>query len=175
MRKWLIALSTVCILGAVNVAIWKNEQLIEHGETVLLELAPVDPRSLMQGDYMALRFAMADAIRAELDSQTDRLSGHAIVQLDAQRRASFVALDQQQALADGQVRLQFRLRNGQIKFATNAFFFQEGTGSIYEEAQYGLFRVGSEGQLMLPHLVDAQLQTLGQSKPLQQQKTLTQP
>lgn len=175
MRKWLIVLSTVCILGAVNFAIWKNEQLIEHGETVLLELAPVDPRSLMQGDYMALRFAMADAIRAELDSQTDRLSGHAIVQLDAQRRASFVALDQQQALADGQVRLQFRLRNGQIKFATNAFFFQEGTGSIYEEAQYGLFRVGSEGQLMLTHLVDAQLQTLGQSKPLQQQKTLTQP
>ena len=174
MRKWLIALSTACILGAVNFGIWKNEQLIEHGATVLLELAPVDPRSLMQGDYMALRFAMADAIRAELNSQTGSLSGHAIVQLDAQQRASFVSLDSQQALADDQMRLQFRLRNGQIKFATNAFFFQEGTGSIYEEARYGRFRVGDQGQLMLTHLVDAELQTLGQSKPLQLHETVTQ-
>ncbi|XOT97907.1 GDYXXLXY domain-containing protein, partial [Alcaligenes pakistanensis] len=29
------------------------------GQTVLLELAPVDPRSLMQGDYMSLNFALS--------------------------------------------------------------------------------------------------------------------
>lgn len=167
MRKWLILLCALLIFGVVNFSIWQNEQLIKDGETVLLELAPVDPRSLMQGDYMALRFAMADAIREKLDSENDSLTGRVIVQLDTDRRASLVGLDQQQPLEDRQLRLQFRLRNGQIKFATNAFFFQEGTGSLYEQAQYGLFRVGKEGQLMLTHLVDAQLQMLGQSKPLQ--------
>lgn len=167
MRKWLILLCALLILAVVNWGIWQNEQLIAEGETVLLELAPVDPRSLMQGDYMALRFAMAEAIREQLADSSDTLSGHVIVQLDGKKRASLVALDQQQALLPGQLRLQFRLRNGQVKFATNAFFFQEGTGNIYEQAKYGLFRVGSNGQLLLTHLVDAELQQLGQSKQLQ--------
>lgn len=38
---------------------------------------------------------------------------------------------------------------------------------MYEQARYGLFRVGSKGQLILTHLVDAELQKLGQSKLLQ--------
>jgi len=167
MRKWLIVLGAFLILGVVNFSIWQNEQLIKNGETVLLELAPVDPRSLMQGDYMALRFAMADAIRGKLHNKNESLTGQAIVQLDAQRRASLVGLDTQQPLEDNQLRLQFRLRNGQLKFATNAFFFEEGTANLYESAQYGLFRVSTEGQLMLTHLLDAQLQTLDQAKPLQ--------
>lgn len=167
MRKWLILLCAVLILAAVNFSIWQNEKLIENGETVLLELIPVDPRSIMQGDYMALRFALADAIYAALDNNSENITDSVIVQLDAQQRASFVALDQQEELQDGQLRLQFRLRNGQVKFATNAFFFQEGHGAIYEQAKYGLFRVGPDGNLLLTHLVDAQLQTLGQAKALQ--------
>lgn len=49
MRKWLILLCAPLILAVVNLAIWQNETLIEHGEILFLELAPVDPRSLMQG------------------------------------------------------------------------------------------------------------------------------
>ncbi len=167
MRKGLILLCAVLILVVVNLGIWQNEQLIKDGETVFLELTPVDPRSLMQGDYMALNFAIADAISRHIDSNAESFSGHVLVQLDAQKRASFVAIDQQQPLADDQLQLQFRLRNGQVKFATNAFFFQEGTGEIYEAAKYGVFRVGTEGNLILTHLADAALQPLGQSKSLQ--------
>ena len=72
MRKWLILLCAPLILAVVNLAIWQNERLIKQGETLLLELAPVDPRSLMQGDYMALRFAMADAIRQQLKTPNKR-------------------------------------------------------------------------------------------------------
>ena len=170
MRKWLILLCAPLILAVVNVVIWQNERLIKQGETVLLELVPVDPRSLMQGDYMALRFAMADAIRQQLKGNNERFTGQVIVQLDADKRASLVGLDTGATLEQGQLRLQFRLRNNQIKFATNAFFFQEGTGSLYQQAKYGLFRVNAEGQLLLTHLVDAELQTLGQAKQLQSAK-----
>lgn len=166
-RKWLMVLSTLLIFGVVNIGIWKSEKLIEQGEVVLLELAPVDPRSLMQGDYMALRYTMADAISAQLTDTDTSINGQVIVELDQQRRAKFVGVDQQQPLADGQLRLQFRLRHGQVKFATNAFFFQEGTGEIYESAKYGLFRVGQDGNLLLTHLVDEQLHPLGQVKALQ--------
>lgn len=170
MRKWLILLCAQLILAVVNLAIWQNERLIKQGETLLLELAPVDPRSLMQGDYMALRFAMVDAIRQQLKTPDKRFNGQVIVQLDADKRASLVGLDTGATLEQGQLRLQFRLRNNQIKFATNAFFFQEGTGSLYQQAKYGLFRVNAEGQLLLTHLVDAELQTLGQAKQLQPAK-----
>ncbi len=170
MRKWLILLCAPLILAVVNVVIWQNERLIKQGETVLLELVPVDPRSLMQGDYMALRFAMADAIRQQLKGNNERFTGQVIVQLDADKRASLVGLDTGATLEQGQLRLQFRLRNNQIKFATNAFFFQEGTGSVYQQAKYGLFRVNAEGHLLLTHLVDAELQTLGQAKQLQSAK-----
>lgn len=166
-RKWLIIFSTLLILGVVNLGIWQNEKLIQQGEVVLLELAPVDPRSLMQGDYMALRFAMADVIKTQLNDTETPQASHIIVELDAERRARFVAFDQQQPLKDGQLRLQFRQRHGQIQFATNAFFFQEGTGERYEQAKYGLFRVDHTGNLLLTHLVDAQLQILGQTQALQ--------
>ncbi len=169
MRKGLILICAVLILGLVNLSIWQHEQLLKHGETVLLELAPVDPRSLMQGDYMALHFAMADGIAQQLQEQKqhNNRSGTVIVQLDADRRASLVALDKQQPLENDQLRLQFRLRNGQVQFATDAFFFQEGTGQRYAAAQYGLFRVGKDGQLLPTHLADAELQILGQTQPLQ--------
>jgi uncharacterized membrane-anchored protein len=32
---------------------------------VFLELAPVDPRSLMQGDYMVLRYKIAEGVMAD--------------------------------------------------------------------------------------------------------------
>ena len=52
MRKLATCLVGVGILVAVNVSIWQKEQLLDHGKVVLLPLAPVDPRSLMQGDYI---------------------------------------------------------------------------------------------------------------------------
>lgn len=170
MRKWLIALGALFILGFANFSIWHNEQLIQHGETVVLELLPVDPRSLMQGDYMALHFAMADTISKQLPAHAKNLTGEVIVQLDQHRRAHFVGINhvgQQAALQADQLALQFRLRNGQVKFASNAFFFQEGTGHFYEPAKYGVFRVGASGQLLLTHLLDAELQPLGETRSLQ--------
>ena len=69
----LIALATlVLILGLVNLSIVGKEKHLSDGRAVYLELAPVDPRSLMQGDYMALRFAIANQIRAALPSSDER-------------------------------------------------------------------------------------------------------
>ncbi len=50
------------VLGLANATIYQKEQILAHGERVVLELAPVDPRSLMQGDYMALRFGVAQKL-----------------------------------------------------------------------------------------------------------------
>ena len=53
------------MLAVFNVAIYRNERLLASGETLYLELAPVDPRSLMQGDYMRLRYAVERSDRPQ--------------------------------------------------------------------------------------------------------------
>ena len=59
MRRLGFLLTGLAILVGINVTVWRFEHAMSSGETVLLELAPVDPRSLMQGDYMRLSYALA--------------------------------------------------------------------------------------------------------------------
>ena len=62
MRKGIAILAGVAILALANFSIYSRERLLTEGSVVLLHLAPVDPRSLMQGDYMALNFAVANSL-----------------------------------------------------------------------------------------------------------------
>ncbi len=59
-------------LAVANHGIVQRERILSDGRVLLLELAPVDPRSLMQGDYMALRFAAVDEIRDASDPACKR-------------------------------------------------------------------------------------------------------
>lgn len=162
MRKLWVILSTVAVLVVVNVAIALKEHHLATGDLVYLELAPVDPRSLMQGDYMALNFALRnDIIRARYDD-TANDNGTVVVRLDERGVASFSRLDDGETpLSDDEMRLQYRVRNDRVKFATNAFFFQEGTGDRYTEARYGRFRVNDQGAPLLVSLHDEALNELG--------------
>ena len=68
-----------------------------------------------------------------------------------------------QTLSENETLLNYRVRNGTVKFATNAFFFQEGHAKNYEAARYGQFRVNDQGELLLTALYDKDLNKLGQS------------
>ncbi|WP_394129439.1 GDYXXLXY domain-containing protein [Shewanella maritima] len=169
----LVGLGLLVILTAVNWQIYSKEQHLAHGQRLLFKLAPVDPRSLMQGDYMALRFALADAVRAEIKSlQRQQVEGEAsfddalpsdgyiVVQLDEHQVAHFISLDLGQTLLDNQLRVQYRWRNHQVKLASNAFFFQEGHAKFYEEAEYGEFRLNAKGEPLLTAMYDEHLQLI---------------
>ncbi len=69
-------------------------------------------------------------------------------------------MDEGTPLAPDEVLLRYRVREGEIKFATNAFFFQEGTARRYEGARYGEFRVAPDGELLLTGLRGKELQPL---------------
>lgn len=56
--RHLIPLTALATAAVVLPGIQSNEALIRDGERILVRLAPVDPRSLVQGDYMALAFAI---------------------------------------------------------------------------------------------------------------------
>ena len=50
---------------------------------------------------------------------------------------------------------------GRVKFATNGYFFKEGTAKLYEPARYGEFRVAPSGELLLVSMRDKDLALLG--------------
>lgn len=160
MRKALAVLAGLAILAAANWTIASREKQLAEGAVVLLELAPVDPRSLMQGDYMALRFKVEnDAFgRARREELAD---GRIVVRLDDRGIGTFVRRDAGGPLGAGEVRLRYRVRDGRVKFATNAYFFQEGTAKVYERARYGEFRASPSGELLLTHLRGESLERLG--------------
>jgi uncharacterized membrane-anchored protein len=155
--RWLTLLGSVLVLGALNFSIVGKENIKRSGEVVYLRLAPVDPRSLMQGDYMALRFALVQ----ELDKA---VAGSA---REGEVRLAPVAVgpDRVAALADSPspttLKLRYRIRNGQVWLGTNAYFFQEGDAERFSGARYGEFRVDrASGEAVLVGLRDAALKPL---------------
>lgn len=164
MRKTLALLAGLALLGAANWTVWQRERLLAEGRVVLLELAPVDPRSLMQGDYMALNFRIAnDAFRRDRTKNAE--DGRIVVKLDARGIASYLRHDEGEPLAADEARLRYRVRDGRVKFATNAFFFQEGRARDYAQARYGEFRAAPDGELLLTHLRSETLERLGPPAP----------
>jgi len=160
MRKIVLVVTTLLLLLAVNFTIYQRENLINDGRIVLLELAPVDPRSLMQGDYMALRFQVANQAFTGQDLTTLD-DGHLVLTLDERDVATFSRFADSTPLADNEVLLRYRIRNGRSKLATNAFFFQEGVAKDYEKAKFGEFRVAPYGEAILSRMRDKDLSVLG--------------
>ncbi|MGQ0658385.1 MAG: GDYXXLXY domain-containing protein [Chromatiales bacterium] len=157
MRNALLAIATLLVLGVVTGAIVQKEKLLKDGRVILLELAPVDPRSLMQGDYMALRFEIATRIPTGEKTARD---GYVIVTVDERAVGAFGRLDDGTPLAPREARMRYRIRNDEVKFATNAFFFQEGHAEVYAPARFGEFRVSESGDMLLTGLRDEDLQPL---------------
>ncbi|MFO6423168.1 GDYXXLXY domain-containing protein [Motilimonas sp. KMU-193] len=145
---------TIALLAFVNWDIVQREKWLAQGDIVRLELAPVDPRSLMQGDYMTLNYQILREIRASADAEN--LNAYVRVKLNQQSIGRFIELVpeyQKRDPANGELLLQVRIRGHKVKLATNAYFFQEGHGERYEAAKYGEFRVNGKGELLLDKLL----------------------
>jgi uncharacterized membrane-anchored protein len=176
----IVVLGLLAILITINFTIIKYERHLATGNTLLLELAPVDPRGFMQGDYMALSYALETEIFAALTAESRILQpassdwqpdlqlykpseGYVIVKVDEHNVGHFLRLadDINQAqLAVDERAIYYRIRNNSVLLATNAFFFQEGQSQAFEAAEYGLFRVNAQGEPLLTELVDGKFKVI---------------
>ncbi|WP_201558595.1 GDYXXLXY domain-containing protein [Psychrobacter sp. 72-O-c] len=178
-----LGLLLIIVVMTINVA--KYETHLANGDTVLLELAPVDPRGFMQGDYMALSYALerdvfdtiqpkyenSELVNSEQESdefESDFRSykpseGYVIVKIDQNNVGQFVRLADNNKLDDlatNEIPIHYRIRNGSVQLATNAFFFQEGHAEAFEAAEYGLFRVNNKGEPLLTNMVDGEFEMI---------------
>lgn len=162
-RQLALLLSGLAILAGVNATVWRYEHAMSSGEVVLLRLAPVDPRSLMQGDYMRLNYEIARKLtsrdaRATQNKGSDTL----VIRLDAHQVASLVADGKPDRLASDERLLQVHQSERQWQIGPDAYFFEEGTGEQYETARYGEFRLQADGKTLLIGLRDEAYQPIGQ-------------
>lgn len=177
--RWLPALALA--LGATSIVVVgsiQKQRILAEGERVLLPLAPVDPRSLLQGDYMVLRYALEQEIRdhdapepsafepSAFEAPADLpRHGRLIVVIDDQRVGHFARFDEGGPLGPDEHRIEYRLREGWggwLRIGAESFLFEEGRGEQYEAARYGELMVAEDGEVVLIGLRDADLQPLGQ-------------
>jgi uncharacterized membrane-anchored protein len=159
LRRATVLVGLVLILAFFNWSVAQKEALLRDGTPLLIELAPVDPRSLIQGDYMRLEYRIARDIYGHYEWPRD---GHIVVTAGPDNVATFVRRhDERTPLAAGEHLLVYRRRDGRIKIGTDAFFFQEGHAMRYQRAKYGELRVEPSGESLLIGLRDEQRQPLG--------------
>lgn len=162
-RQLALLLSGLAILAGINATVWRYEHAMSSGEVVLLRLAPVDPRSLMQGDYMRLNYEIARELTSR-DARTTQNKGSdtLVIRLDAHQVATLVADGKPDQLASDERLLQVHQSERQWQIGPDAYFFEEGTGEQYEAARYGEFRLQADGKTLLVGLRDEAYQPIGQ-------------
>lgn len=153
-----VALTVLATVVVAQGAIREKEGLIARGRPVYVPLAPVDPRSLMQGDYMRLNFAVPGGASR---NDTGLLSGqrpHVVARLDARGVATLVRLHQPgETLGTDKLRIELTPKNGQWTLVTDAWFFREGEAARWQVARFGEFRVDADGRALLVGLADEKL------------------
>ncbi|MEQ1696100.1 MAG: GDYXXLXY domain-containing protein [Hyphomicrobiaceae bacterium] len=156
-----MTLAGLAIIAALaGTSVWKYSSIINSGQRALLALAPVDPRSLMQGDYMTLRFALANDARLDLN-KAGLPEQTIIAKLDANNIATFDRLATQgPALGPGEVLIALTKKSGTWIVGTDAYHFKEGDSQKFQSAAYGDFRFAPNGHPILTGLISKDLKPL---------------
>lgn len=144
------ALGALLAIGAPVGLVVQKERVIAEGRPVLLALAPVDPRSLIQGDYMVLRYV----VEREAEWSDWPRDGRIVLRLDSDGVGTLARRDDGSSLAQGEWPLRYRIRGGDLRLGAEAFFFQEGYASYFGRARYGELRVTPKGDSVLVGLRD---------------------
>jgi len=153
-----IALTALATLVVANTGIWQKQRLIASGQAVFIEIAPVDPRSLMQGDYMRLNFRLPG--EPQLDGVVTGARPRIVARRDDRGIATLLRVDAGTPLAADELVIELTPKNGVWTVVTDAWFFREGEAARWAKAKYGEFRVDRDGQALLVGLRGPQLEPL---------------
>ncbi len=161
-RSWLVLFGLLLVLVTANLHVFRLERTLGAGVAVLLELVPADPRSLMQGDYMQLQFALArDIERLRNEGRVQRNDRYAVLKPDAQGVGQLQRVQSGlQPVDDDEIVLRFDVTGNRVRLTSDAYFFEEGAADRFSQARYALVRVGPDGRALLESLRDVDRRAL---------------
>ena len=149
--KWVIILINLAIiLFSFNYSVATKETILKEGKLILLELAPDDSRSVLQGDFMLLKYTIS---RIETDSISKR--GYCVVRVDSIGIAERVRVQAGLVpLNKGEFLIEYNIAGKGISIGAEAFFLEEGQSEKYLKARYGALKVDKAGNSILVGLYD---------------------
>jgi uncharacterized membrane-anchored protein len=156
-KKIFLLLNLVLVIGYINWAVAVKEKTLKDGQLVLLELAPADPRSLMQGDYMRLDYQIS---RLPEGTKKMKKRGYCILKTNSAGVAQSLRFQEHiQPLAAKEIALKYYSNGNQnfprVRIGAESYFFEEGTAKKYERAKFGGLKVDAGGNTILVGMYDA--------------------
>lgn len=156
----------ILVIGFAQYQIRSYQNILQNGVKAILQLAPVDPRSLMQGDYMQLNYALrTEANHLLLQSNDLKLEENKtywlVLTKDSDNIAQLYAVSDSWSDAKNLrnenpelIILRATLRSQNLDWGANSWFFTEGSGDKYAAAEYGVLSIDDNGQALISGLLD---------------------
>lgn len=157
--KQLVLLPVIVLqLAILGYQVWSSETILAEGTLVKLELQPVDPRSLLQGDYVRLSYTISnlgehdvahgEKIRVVLRKQQDDLYG-----FSGYYELNGVWNKEYQAMPEDVVINGTTLGRERVEYGIESYFVPEGTGlEVERNARFAFVKVGKKGDAILESL-----------------------
>ncbi len=150
-RDWVILGNLIALLVWFNHSILEKEAILSDGKLVLLELAPVDPRSLIQGDYMDLSYAISQI--EDIESIPNH--GFCILKSNEKGIAEKIRIQTNlNPIDENEFAIKYHSNGWRINIGAESYFFQEGKSEKFENAKYGGLRIDDNGNSILVGLYD---------------------
>ncbi|MDQ0215874.1 putative membrane-anchored protein/putative membrane protein [Oikeobacillus pervagus] len=141
---------------------YQKESQLQQGELVALSLQPVDPRSMLQGDYVQLGYSIANDYREQVKNdykgrvtiqlkpttKTVTYQGEKIPVYEAKNFSHTKTKPKESLFMNG------KGYYGTLTMGIEHFFIEENTGEKWEGKKFALVKIAKNGDAILVTLVD---------------------
>ncbi|MGG4443878.1 GDYXXLXY domain-containing protein [Brevibacillus fortis] len=158
-RKALVLLPVILLqFVLIGYQVWSSETILANGKTVKLELVPIDPRSLLQGDYVILGYTIStldqediesgEKIRVVLRQQANGLYSYSgFYEIEGQWNRTYEP-QSSDVVINGNT-----IGSNRVEYGIESYFVPEGTGLEMERnAKYAIVKIGERGDAILESL-----------------------
>lgn len=148
----LVLAVVVAQFSFLGYTVWQKERLLQYGDVVKLEIEPLDPRSVLQGDYIQLRYDISTIpsldgsgrVQVGLRKGEDgvhRLAG--VYAVNGEKRPGYTP-------QPGDVIITGTFHGPQVVYGIESYFVPEKTGRQWQErARFAYVRVSENGDALL--------------------------
>lgn len=157
-KKWLpLAVIVVMQLSFIGYTAFSKEQHMQHGQLVKLELVPVDPRSLLQGDYVRLGYEISTVKNVnergtiQVILRKDETGVHRFVDIYSLNGKPY----HPDAYQTGDVLMNGKMNGDTVIYGIESYFVPEKTGGdVQRRARFAYVRVSRTGDAILEKVSD---------------------
>lgn len=157
MKKILVILNIFLLLITFGYSVSKEETNLKK-YSFYLKLVPVDPRSLIQGDYMKLDYQIIKDSYKDIENLK---KGYLKIRIDKNSIGHYVSVEKVKTpLLQNEILIHFVSTSHNLDIGINSFFFQEGKGQLFQKAKYAEVIALKNGNLKLKYLLDKNLKII---------------